>query len=443
MNGLPHTLLLLLWLTAISLTALADSDEFDETQSAPLPSPYFVDGVHCNGNRTRKVPGIFIPAEEVEIATKIEAQEECESLASLFGVQKFMWLTPEDLEKFANSLKQSGSFKEVEVSIKKSELKNHIHVFVNLTPSSKFHFSLGDAFKFYQGQSGQSNRVFDSITGELTDRRFEPIQTLNYGFALEGSYASSPPIYNPNQFSDSEQNRLSQYNYYWGDIYANVKHNYTKWLSSSLTGHLLVNDLDTSSTLRLDGSAIGDLLFSQTFFNYFMTFQIGPSVIFSTYPTSSATSSGTVFFPGIKLALLIGKEPWDYMKDSLAFYQTIGTQSQILEFSFFAQKHFTWLFNNGFALLSVRSRYVQGAVLPQDQFLFLTSEKTDLHIGLGKAFLNSGSLHQAAIQLGYEEWNTTDGRYSTMSPYLAISYTLNSEDWDLKFQAGYYFGRTY
>src|SRR5579862_1744614 len=84
--------------TASALAASPDAER--DTYGDGLPSPYFVDDVHCQGNRVREVnEGWLLSKDEVEAARKVENQETCESLFRAFGIEKYMWLSPDDLER--------------------------------------------------------------------------------------------------------------------------------------------------------------------------------------------------------------------------------------------------------------------------------------------------------------------------------------------------------
>ncbi|RYZ48713.1 MAG: hypothetical protein EOP07_25475, partial [Proteobacteria bacterium] len=99
-------------------------------------SPYFIDGIHCEGideldpgeDLTRSYPD-----EVAEIGIKTRRQVLCESIFAKSGVSKFQWVTPEDLEKLSFILKHSKRFQGADLRIEKSELQNHIHLIGRFT----------------------------------------------------------------------------------------------------------------------------------------------------------------------------------------------------------------------------------------------------------------------------------------------------------------------
>jgi hypothetical protein len=97
-----------------------------------LKSPYFIDGVHCEGlqdkDRDKTIGEVFADDEVAKLGVKAQNQIFCEQIFSKHGIQKFQWVTPDDLEKLTFGLKRSGKYKNIDVRIEKSELQNHVHL---------------------------------------------------------------------------------------------------------------------------------------------------------------------------------------------------------------------------------------------------------------------------------------------------------------------------
>ena len=65
-----------------------------------LSSPYFIDEIHCQGLAEHDGPTYwFLSQEEAEAQKLIEAQEDCHDLFKSFGIEKYGWISPEDLER--------------------------------------------------------------------------------------------------------------------------------------------------------------------------------------------------------------------------------------------------------------------------------------------------------------------------------------------------------
>ena len=97
-----------------------------------LKSPYFIDGVHCEGlqdkDRDKAIADVYSDDEVAKLGLKAQNQIFCEQIFSKHGIQKFQWVTPDDLEKLTFGLKRSGKYKNIDVRIEKSELQNHVHL---------------------------------------------------------------------------------------------------------------------------------------------------------------------------------------------------------------------------------------------------------------------------------------------------------------------------
>jgi hypothetical protein len=106
--------------------------------STPLKSPYFIDGIHCQGldgeidsDEMRKA---YTDEETAVVGIKVLKQQLCEGIFSSFGVEKFQWLTPEDLETLVFSIRYSKKYRNVEVKVEKSQLQNHVHLIGKFEP---------------------------------------------------------------------------------------------------------------------------------------------------------------------------------------------------------------------------------------------------------------------------------------------------------------------
>jgi hypothetical protein len=109
-----------------------ESEEAAESDDKYRKSPYFVDGVHCEGFegtlRDEELKRTFADDESAEIGVRSAYVEQCESLFRLYGISKFQWVTPSDLEKLSFAIRHGGKFAKSDIRIEKSALPNHIHI---------------------------------------------------------------------------------------------------------------------------------------------------------------------------------------------------------------------------------------------------------------------------------------------------------------------------
>ncbi len=164
-------------------------------------SPYFIDGLHCQGLAEHVGwETLFISQEEAEAQRQLEAQEDCTELFKVFGLEKYTWMSPEELERVSAQVSQSVYFQEAQLSIKKSDLKNHIHILLNVKTKSKYVYRFGIQEKVYS--LTENSRFFQRLSGELLDRSLQPNTSDIWGFNLDLGGAArdveSQPLYNKN-----------------------------------------------------------------------------------------------------------------------------------------------------------------------------------------------------------------------------------------------------
>lgn len=114
-----------------SIVATNSSYAFAETEARK--SPYFIDGVHCEGIE------LLVPEESLKrkyedeeiaaVGLKTLRQNVCEAIFKEYGIEKFQWVTQEDLERLSFTLKRSNKFRSVDIRLEKSDLQSHVHLF--------------------------------------------------------------------------------------------------------------------------------------------------------------------------------------------------------------------------------------------------------------------------------------------------------------------------
>jgi hypothetical protein len=110
--------------------------ETQEGKSLPLKSPYFIDGLHCEGFNANNESVWPFNEEGISAVREVRNQSACDSIFSIYGVNVYEWYTPEKLESVANHLKKTEDFASAELSIKKSEMQNHVHLFLTVKPKT-------------------------------------------------------------------------------------------------------------------------------------------------------------------------------------------------------------------------------------------------------------------------------------------------------------------
>jgi hypothetical protein len=411
-----------------------------------LPSPYFVDDVHCAGNHVREVTeGWLLSKDEVEASQKVETQDTCENLFKAFGIEKYMWLSPEDLERTATIIKQSGYFEEADLSIKKSEIKNHVHIFLKVKPIPKYMKSVSNDLKFYSGSGQNSSRIDDKIAGELSNRAYAPNTVNSFGFSFDGTRAGSPISADPNSFLPDDLSKLQQQNYYLADIYWKNQGAFTKHLSYDLGIHLTSDDAYTNAQSKINVVVDSDFLFNKQVNVLRGNTYFGPAFIlasFSPYDSSFQTNSTAVFYPGFKLGYLYGRNFANNLNFTMSYYHATSDRS-IFEFDLNGQYQLSFV--DLFLIAGLYNRDVQDAVLPQDRFPISGAVRSDDYIGLSKLLTSGETKQQLGVVVGGESfgYDQSSSSYTSNDGYVGLKYKLLGSDWTVNLSGGYYFQRLY
>ncbi len=430
----------------VSLAALAGEPGFNSTE-APLASPYFVDEMHCSGINTPEISeGWLLSKEEVEPARKLTQEEMCERVLHAFGIRKFMWLSPDDLERTATIIRQAGYFQSSELSIRKSELQNHVHVFLKVVPGEHYLTSINEEFKYFGDNSGiGSNRLYDHLSAEISNRKYSPVSVNSFGFNMMGTTAQTPMNMSYGAFTSDDAQKMQKRNAYLVDIYWRNQGTVAKNISYEFDFHLVDDNTYSDDNSRLNMEVNGDLLFHHQVNIIRGSTYIGPAFVSTTYTPYQAgpgSKSAGVFFPGGKLGYNYGQEFANNLNFAMAYYHASGDQL-IYDFDFNLQRHMNFL--NSFLLVGLKTRSVNVAVMPEDRFPLSASNDSNSYVGLGKVFHEADSNQQVNLLLGTETLGYIDNEptYQVSSGYLGLKYKYVGQTWNINLGASYYFQRLY
>jgi len=447
-----YLLLLILPILLKSVTAVASASE--DANAGPLPSPYFVDEVHCTGLNSPNIQETWLLSkEEVEPAKKLEQEDMCERVLRAFGISKFMWLSPDDLERTATIIRQSGYFLESELSVRKSELQNHVHVFLKVTPVSHFYSSVSEDFKYFTSKGQASSRLYDRLSGEITNRKYSPVNVNSFGVNLMGTTATAAITTDPsitNSLTTDDLQKAQKRNAYLVDVYWKNQGALTKNTSYNFGFHAIDDNTYSDDYSRFNMMVDGSLLAHKQINVLHGSTFIGPAFIFSTLtpyqvaPQGASTNSNStgVFFPGGILGYNYGQEFGNHLNFLMSYYHASGDQ-WIYTFDFDLHRQ---LDPSGcFILLGLKQRNVNDAVLPEDRFPLSSANDVSDYIGLGKYFRDASANQELSAVIGTETLNYTNlnPTYSASSSYVGLNYKFASSSWNVKVGLDYYFQRLY
>jgi hypothetical protein len=427
-----------------ALPALAQEQAAD---NAVQPSPYFVDGLKCEGLETRKVePGWlvpFVPADAVSSAQRALDAGACEDLFTYFGIKRYTWIAPEDLEQLELNLKQSKLFWESSVTLQKSELKNHIYVVVRVkSKTSNQHIIEADA-RYYRGNGGAiSDRYSHSLSYERVVRRLQPSEGSSYKFRYEGTRAAT----GANPAHPEGDGGSGQYSLLQGQW------NWEKVIGTNLLYRQRVEfaTVDNASRKGLNLNFRLEMPYRLDVKSQFGRFEVGPSVLVSSWGPRDASVNSWGLMPGLRVGYLFGDENENFAKYDFTWNRGVTGQSDIAHLSFMLQM-MSAAWTDVFVNLGYEHLVAVDSILPEHRTINGSDRKKieDLYVGIGKNFHSGTSLHQVALKLGTEfaDYDGFDGHpaeeIGASHGYGGVGYKYVSEDWTVGLNARYVSGRTY
>ena len=411
-----------------------------------LPSPYFIDEVHCDGINVHDISESWLLSkDDVDAAKKVERKETCENLLKVFGVEKYMWLSPDDLERIATLIKQSGYFEEADLSIKKSELKNHVHAFLKVKPVPKFLKSITNDLKFYSGKNQDSARIYNKFAGEITNRGYGPNTINTFGLSMEGTGANSAYNATPGALTSEDASKFQKRNFYLGDLYWINQGTITQHFSYDFGMHLLGDNTYADNFTRIHFLIDGNFTWKKRVNILKGITYFGPAYIFSTttpYQANSNDTSTSVFFPGLVFGYNYGQDFGNNLNFKIGSYATSQDRT-IVDYDFNGQYLLSAL--DSFLTGGLKFRIGHNSLLPQDQIPLSGTNRNDAFIGLGKVLSTGATKQQISAVFGTERltYAQNNPTYDQNTDYLALRYKLVGSEWNVNLGAGYYFQRNY
>ncbi|MBI1860428.1 MAG: hypothetical protein HYR96_05880 [Deltaproteobacteria bacterium] len=403
----------------------ADADKEADT----LPSPYFIDGLHCEGlPQSKRVVTWFASDEEVEIAKRVASQEDCEATLSVYGVSKFSWLTPEDLEKLSDTLKRSHLFKTVEVSIKKSEIKNHIHLFAKLDRYPTERRTLENSFTATGAKNADSSRFTNATRFQYDNFEQAPLGSYKFGTYVEHSSATGPLLgQSPAQFDNS------QYPFLMDFYVGSTRHLFLNTHLDTEVHLIAMHDVLSNS---VDGRGYGIVTWR---FPTRISFLSGESYI---APGLLITESQ--LYPGGRLGWTYGSPEASHATFDFTFFAKSGGIALLdydLKYRYMAN---TLGIEGVFGTISLQFRLSDPNVAPIDTLTpFSATDRQTLEFSVGKKFRLWDSPTEVSFRYGDENLRGLTNRESASTQFTGLGMVFRGEMWDVKLKATYQFDRMF
>jgi REP element-mobilizing transposase RayT len=417
-----------------------------------LPSPYFIDGVHCEGFKFETESSWPYKEETAKEAKRAQIESACKGFFNSYGIELFQWYTPENLESLSNTIRKAEEFYSVELNIKKSELPNHIHLFLKTVPKTVDSKIFRMESRSYKGRGDEGGRTTQILGFDWTNNKNYPIATSSFGFKHFNSKANSPVDLKGSQISDLNKDIINISSYHATDIYGAFSLPYGRYgFGMDMAIHFLPNNINSAhKTLSdsyytlvftnkqkslLGNSEIGLILDHSTVYNFYYD------------PMSKSDQTTNQDRAGLLLKFASGNLRGDYIGSSVTAYAPRSRNDKSV------------------AIYDIDFRWTMAGAVPQAYFAFkgvhdesndiglyrryIAEQNNSMEIGVNKYLKISNSDAQLSAFLGnvaliIPEKSGVDSefRYGNETGYVGIKGKIETNDgWNVEAKFGIYDGR--
>ena len=435
----------------ISLLGAVESGIALAAASSDLKSPYFIDAIHCEGIDelidSDQLKKTFISDEVAIVGTRVLRQKQCEAIFQAYHVEKFSWVTPQDLETLEFALKHSQRFEAVDISIAKSELPNHVHLTGKFKLFEKrTHYTVTSRAGLYRGTDGSGDRRTTDFDARVDIGQRGPHNDAPYvvDIGVLDSQAPRPlPVSalkagtKPITLSPNETVALNRPSSTYG--HADLRFNlptyttYDAFFQVGIDRSHLSGDAGAASGHRMEvGVVTHDLspwgFNGRTQISYLQSqyYFLGTDFVSNDPQTPRAKSQDMGF---IGLSGVGSSRQFD---QDFAVYRS--TTKDLHAFG-----HINLLFRFGEAwgfkhALGLHDDLVIGAVLPEHRFGLPDRNATEVYYDLKKPMLLWGGEHEFDAKIGLASYSSradSDVSYVRNSGYGELGWKLHTRDIDV------------
>jgi hypothetical protein len=398
-------------------------------------SPYFIDGIHCEGIEELD-PGEDLtrsyPDEVADIGIKTRRQVLCESIFAKSGVAKFQWVTPEDLEKLSFILKHSKRFQSADLRIEKSELQNHIHLIGRFTMFEAKHQYRINFKQAFEGNAQDGQRVSSVADAAIHFNKRGVVNPAPFvlGIKYRSSNAKDPLKPNPAKttLSDNEAIALGRED----GRYVAITSKFQQANGLYFGADLETTDMSGDKYATLDGRIevgtefqLDPLIPSTTRLNLFYTTYSASGYEFNDSKQNSKSSHSLVF-AGFKEDI---QSRW--VKGYVQMYRSITP-----ELHYFGNADLSvplgrlWGSTQGFG---IASEVVRGSILPEHRFGLPDRSFIQYYYQADQTFAAMNADHKISLRLGvatFDAVNNLSEPYSKDQAYGEILFKTQNASFE-------------
>lgn len=426
---MKHLSILILILSA-AVFAQAQQDE-------PLQSPYFIDDLHCSGISKDNPEDLayFSDEQEKAYATQAIESDNCYNLFSSYGIKKHEWYNPSDIKNFLYSLKYSGTVEDADLEIKKSELKNHVHLFLSVSQLKKTKKTIEIDARHYAANNQEDARQLYRYKFEWDHQKDLPLR--NWSFGVEHLTTNADSVYqiDPGSLTAHESELFAKEAFDLTDIYLK-SYNMLSGLRLDYRADLYFHNnnerraFDSASTFAID---LGNESFRGPLGNTY----IGIGLLNGNFDSYEFNNDGeqeklSVTYAGIKMNSEIGNSRGRYaFFDAQAFQSVDGPNSSFYKIGF--ESGWTQKAIGDQMIFEMSIDQYVNAQLPHQRLLLTDYGTTDLAIG-AKKYTRFGDF---TLKLGYESISAergaskADDSLLTSAEYIDLGFVNSVHGYDI------------
>jgi hypothetical protein len=249
--------------TLLSFLPLIISPNFARAQEMPdstgqFGAPYFVDGVHCEGLPLKKLWPLA--GETSARASKQVSQNYCEGLFRMYGIEKFNWYTPEQIEFFQHAIRRSNDFEVQDLSLKKSTQQGHVHLLVKLQLKTENQYDVNFIHETFDSKGNESSGQADGVSVGISIPEEERPMVWKIN-ATHYDFRANSPLKEDSLWSDQEKSLNSSPSFFFNKIDVGAKNLFPEsFMDLSIDIGFLQHNATENRNLGVDSNVTFNML---------------------------------------------------------------------------------------------------------------------------------------------------------------------------------------
>ncbi len=249
--------------TLLSLLPLVISPQVAHAQestdsSNQFGAPYFVDGVHCEGIPLKKLWPLA--GDTSARASKLLTQNYCEGLFRMYGIEKFQWYTPEQIEFFQHAIRKSNDYEVLDLSLKKSSQQGHVHLSVKLQLKTENHYDVNFIHESFNSKGNNSGANANGVSVAMSIPEEERPMVWNVK-ATHYTFQANSPLKEDPLWSNEEKSLNSSPSFFYNKIDVGMKNLFPQsFMDLSMDLSLLQHNMTANRDLGVDSNVTINML---------------------------------------------------------------------------------------------------------------------------------------------------------------------------------------